>query len=581
MGIDPQLFAISGFARPKRRTTRSQQHTHTHEEVIMASASKTPHAADASFMRIEVVSMLKLVAVSFVAALLLALFVILGYAGAPVVSRSDFTSNATRCTSDFSLALLQECSGLTALLPPGTANGSVAAIDELLRLSEAEQVPILACMFDACTSASNRPFVRGDPDQLRVVHYSFGLNGFQHRNRYFYLQVAFPNQHRLEDHSFRVTMTPHVKGFYDNSTTGLRTFAQIVPEVRQQTLTIECAKDELFCDSQYFLRFGEIDYSDYQIDVLFNASEPLPLVGVDVQFKKTWGDEAFTNWVIGVRTFFLLASALVAVWYNVTLNKLSVRAQNLEQGWVATVTVMLFFFNDPFYVVEANYGGNPVKIMSVLFHVTFFQVLLLFWLVQLDNLRLQGKVQGVSNTQFFVPKLAFIAFFWLMNALYHGYMKYYANNDPTWNPLATNANFALVQAVCAAMSVFYLLWATYLVLASHQEIRARRVRYRYLVLLTFFMVVMAFVGLRIGAISPAPPSGGQWTSFQALFNVYVFTIAFLYAPSATAIKAAKRRMKSSKAAGESDAEASPALAQPVRSAPVDIADIQPSDLDVA
>ncbi|TYZ60350.1 hypothetical protein PybrP1_011201, partial [[Pythium] brassicae (nom. inval.)] len=351
LGLGPRPFVLLATKvvslRQSDALTRQSR-----TRAIMASTGKTPakatpHTADTSFMRIEVVSMLKLVAVSLTASLLLMLFVVLGYAGSPVVSRSDFTSNATRCTSDFSLARLQECSGLTALPPPGSENGSVAAIDELLRLSEAEQVPILACMFDACTSVSNRPFVRGDTDQLRVVHYSFGLNGFKHRNRYFYLQVAFPNSNRLESHSFRVTMTPHVKGFYDNSTTGARTFAQIIPEVRQQTLTIACTKDERFCDTQYFLRFGEIDYSDYQIDVLFNASEPLPLVGADAQFKKTWGDEAFTNWVIGIRTFFLLASALVAVWYNAKLSKLSARAQNLEQGWIATIVVTLFFFNDP------------------------------------------------------------------------------------------------------------------------------------------------------------------------------------------------------------------------------------------
>lgn len=552
---------------------------------------KSAHAAagaDASFMRIEVVSMLKLTTLSFVAVLVLTLFVAIGYVGSPAVSLSDFTSNATRCTSDFSLELFRECSQRTTTAASTAtasmdANGSVTAIDELLQLSETDQVPALACMFDACTNASNRPLV-GDvsPLQLQVAHYSFGLNGFQHRNRYFYLQVAFPNQNKTDDHSFRVTMTPHVKGFYTNASTGARAATQLIPDVRQQTLTIECARGAYFCKEQYFLRFGEIDFRDYQIDVLFNASEGLPLIGADVQFKKTWGTEAFTNWFIGVKLFFLVVSTVVAVWYNVKLSHLSVREQNLEQGWVATITVTLLLFNDPFYAAEATFGGNPVKVLSVLFHVTFFQMLLLFWLVMLDNMRLQGKVQGVSNTQFFTPKIVYIAFFWLLNAIYHGYMKYYANNDPTWNPLATNANFALVQALCGAMSIFYVLWVAYLVLVSHREIRSRRVRYRYLVLVTFFMVVMAFIGLGSGAISPAPPSGGQWTSFHALFNIYVYAIAYLYAPSASAVKSAKKRARTLDV--DADAEARPALSGDESNdatAPLDVADVTPGNLSLA
>lgn len=552
----------------------------------MASANKMKanaaslDGADASFMRIEVMSMLKLVAMSFLAMMVMFLFLVVGYAAAPAVSRSDYASNATRCTSDFSLALLQSCSGQNATASSTATSGSVAAIDELLRLSEDEQMPILSCMFDACTNSTNRPYHSSSVEELQVAHYSFGLNGFKHRNRYFYLQVAFPNKNKTDDHSFSVTMTPHVKGFYQNSSSGNRTFAQIIPEVRQQTLAIQCIKGTTFCKDQYFLRFGEIDYSDYQVDVLFNSSEGLlPINGSDPRFMKTWGTEAFTDWFIGVKIFFLLISALVAIWYNTSLNKLSTREQNLEQGWVATLTVTLIFFNDPFYVVEANFGGNPVKILSVLFHVTFFQVLLLFWLVMLDNLRLQGKVSGVSNSQFFTPKIVYISFFWLMNAIYHGYMKYYANNDPTWDPLATNANFALVQAICGAMSIFYVMWFTYLVLVSHQEIRSRRVRYRYLVLLTYFMVIMAFVGLGSGAISPAPTSGGQWTWFQALFNVYVYAIAYLYAPSSSAMKNARKRAHDHR--GEADAEASPVLGEPVHPAPIDLSDVEVRDVDVA
>lgn len=541
---------------------------------------------DGSFMRIEVISMLKLAFVSLIGVMFFTLFIVIGYGGAPAVTRSDYTSNPTRCTSEFSLALFRDCSGQK--LATGSrsedaafganASGSVAAIDEVLKLPVDEQVPILSCMFDSCTNTTSRAFVSDHEAGVQVAHYSFGLNGFKHRNRYFYLQVAFPNVNNDEDHSLNVTMTPRVKGFYENTTSGDQASAEIIPEIRQQTLTIPCLKGEMYCESQYFLRFGEIDYTDYQIDVLFNSSESLPVDGVNPQFKKTWGTEAFTNWLIGIKIFFLVTSGLVAIWYNVSLSKLSAREQNMEQGWVAAITVTLTFFNDPFYVVEANYGGNPVKILSLLFQVTFFQMLLLFWLVMLDNLRLQGKMNGVSNSQFFTPKITFIVVFWCVNVIYHAYMKYYSNNDPTWDPLASNAHFALAKALCGAMSIFYIFWIIYIVLLSHEEIRARRVRYRYFVLLNFFMVVMSFIGLGSGAISPAPSSGGQWTLFQTLFNVYVYAIAYLYAPSSTALKTSKKRAQTH---GSVDPEASPVLGEPVHPAPLDINDVSTGDLDLA
>ncbi|KAG2521017.1 hypothetical protein BBO99_00003447 [Phytophthora kernoviae] len=379
-------------------------------------------------------------------------------------------------------------------------------------------------MFDSCTSRTNRPFAN-TAQALHVVHYSFGLNGLSQRNRYFYLDAAFPNLKKTA-RSFEVTVTPHVKGLFLNTTTGNQTYAEITTDVVQRTITIECEADQIYCESDYFLRFGDIDFENYQVDVLFNSTESLVLNGSNVQFRKTWGTESFTDWLIGMKLFFLFLSLIVAVCYSFCINKLSAREQNIEQGFVVALVVSLIYFNDPFYFAEATYGSNSARILSVGFQTTFFQMLLLFWLVALDNLRLQGKESGVSNTKFFAPKIIFVACFWIIMALYYGYLKYNSNND------------------------------VILILLSLTEIRKRRMRYRYLVGLSLLMTIPSFSGLASGAFSPTPSSGGAWTSLQALFNVYVFTLCYLYAPSATTLENLRKRKQ---AHGDEDPESKAVL----------------------
>ncbi|RLN52116.1 hypothetical protein BBJ29_001635 [Phytophthora kernoviae] len=128
-----------------------------------------------------------------------------------------------------------------------------------------------------------------------------------------------------------------------------------------------------------------------------------------------------------VKLFFLFLSLIVAVCYSFCINKLSAREQNIEQGFVVALVVSLIYFNDPFYFAEATYGSNSARILSVGFQTTFFQMLLLFWLVALDNLRLQGKESGVSNTKFFASKIIFVACFWIIMALYYGCLEYNSN----------------------------------------------------------------------------------------------------------------------------------------------------------
>ncbi|GMF18559.1 unnamed protein product [Phytophthora fragariaefolia] len=511
---------------------------------------------DGSFMRIEVMSMLKLLLISGIAVTFLAVFVLLGFSGSPAVATSDWTSIPTRCTSDFSVSLYKECLGAnsTTDVEDTDANGTVSAIDEVLSLPSKEQASVLTCMFDACTNRTNRPFASNE-QSLHVVHYTFELNGFTQLNRYFYLEASFPNLLKTA-RTFDVTMTPHVKGFYLNETSGNQTYAEIITNVVQKTVTVECEEGESYCDPAYFLRFGDIDFSDYQVDVLLNSTEKLTLNGSNVQFRKTWGTESFTNWLIGMKLFFLFLSAIFACWYIFSINKLSEREQNVEQGFVMALALSLILFNDPFYTAEAKYGSNAARILSVGFQVTFFQMLLLFWLVSTDNLRLQGMENGVSNTRFFAPKIIFVAFFWLIMSIYYGYIKYNRNNDVTWDPLAENSNFALLKVMCGLLSAAFIVWYCVMIVMSIREIRARRIRYRYLVGLSFLMIVASFSGLANGSFSPTPSSGGAWTSLQTIFNVYVYTLCYLYAPSATTLNNLRKRKRTN---GGEDPEAKSVL----------------------
>ncbi|KAL3672947.1 hypothetical protein V7S43_002249 [Phytophthora oleae] len=502
---------------------------------------KAKPAEDGSFMRIDIISMLKLLLVSGVAVTFLALFVLIGFGGSPAVAKSDWTSNPTRCTSDFSISLYKECLGpnSTTTVQDTDVNGTISAIDEVLSLSSSEQRTVLTCMFDSCTNRTNRPFARNE-QTLHVVHYSFGLNGFSQLNRYFYLEASFPNLKKTA-RSFDVTMTPHVKGLYLNESSGNITSANVITNVVQKTVLVECEEGEAYCEPAYFLRFGDIDFNDYQVDVLFNSTESLALNGSNVQFRKTWGTESFTKWLIGVKFFFLFESAFIAAWYIFSVNKLSSREQNVEQGFVMALALSLILFNDPFYFTEAKYGSNAARILSVGFQVTFFQMLLLFWLVAIDNLRLQGKENGVSNVKFFGPKLFFVAFFWWIMVIYYCYIKYNRNNDVTWDPLAENSTFASLKTLCGLLSAVFIVWYCILIAMSFREIRTRRIRYRYLVALSLLMVIASFAGLASGEFSPTPSSGGAWTSLQTIFNIYVYTLCYLYAPSVTTLDNLRKR----------------------------------------
>ncbi|DBA04322.1 TPA: hypothetical protein N0F65_002084 [Lagenidium giganteum] len=525
----------------------------------MDKMARIDRASDGSFMRIEVISILKLACLSLTAILVVATFVIIGFGAAPPVSSTFLATHPERCEADFSLELFHECASNLSISTTESSD-RVAAIEELLKLPQQTQVPILVCMFDRCQQMTDEPFISENSEELRVAHYSFGLDGVDRKNRYMYVDIQFPNDNPDKDHAFSVTVTPRVKGFFFNDTSESESSIQVIRDVAQQTFTVSCSSGTSYCAPQYFLRFGDIAYFHYQIDVLLNSTDGLPINGTDVLFHVTKGTREFTNWMIGVKLFFLITSSLMALWYNLALNRLSEREQNMEQIWVVALGIALIAFNDPFYFAEANFGVDSIKLIGVVFQVSFFQLLLLFWLVALDNLRLQGKEQGVSDTAFFAPKVAFTFFFWLVMLVLYGFKKYFGNNDLAWDPLEKNSTFTMLKAITGGLSLWYLGWFFHLILLSRHEIRAKKPRYRILLMLSFAVVLVSFLGLGAGTFSPTPSSGGEWTSFQAIFNSYVFVLSYLFAPSATTTAKAKQRMQMS--GMNTPPEAAPSLGRP-------------------
>lgn len=547
-----------------------------------------------SFMRLQVISMLKLATLVLLATLTFILFMLLGYGAAPAPAATDFTSAPSRCTSEFSAPLFLSCAAqanVSVSLPqsiptPSSASSSslssdnatstataAAIVDQLLRLPESDQVNVLGCMLDACSASTQRPMTVADPEsELLFAHYAFNLSGLTQANRFVVMSVAFPNADITQDTTFDVTFTPHLRGYYTTNTSQSDGYLDLLlppGQRRTQTVSVTCLADLALCEPVHFLRLADLDFDSYRVDVLLNATTPLPINGRDPMFSKTWGTKQFTHWMLGIKLFFLLTTLTTCVWFFKQIAMLSAREQTLEQTWIAALAVALVLFNDPFYVLEAATGGNAFRFLSVLFQATFVMLLLLFWLLAIDNLRLEGKEGGVSNHTFFVPKMMFIGVFWIFMVAYHAFLKFQSTNDPTWDPLHGNATVAMLKSLLALFSFMYIGWFLGLAIMSRDVIKDLRPRFRYLLVLSLWVVLVAFLSVGDGAISPTPTRGGAWTTSHALFNIYTMALEYLFAPSATALLAARQRTDQRGDGGGGgadkqpveDPEATPALAE--------------------
>ena len=299
--------------------------------------------------------------------------------------------------------------------------------------------------------------------------------------------------------------------------------------------TIMCHAFQLYCEPAMFLRFGDVAYKEYAIDLLIHSAsnETLPLQGNDALFYISVGNPAFSNWLLGFKITFFILSGIVTLLYRYQLRKITVAERTLEQQWVYYLLITLLFFNDPMYVLEIQYGTDLLLIVALLFQVTFFVMLLLFVLIMLDHIHIIACDLRFNASRFYTPKYVYMGTLWLFLTLVFGYAKFQDDNDPIWIPQTQYSGYLPCLYIATLLLDIYLFWTVCLFFRDVRYIASLPRRYRLFLGLTAVVFGTAIVGLLLGAYAPIPINAGEWTGFYALFNLYVMLLAFFYSPAAS------------------------------------------------
>lgn len=93
----------------------------------------------------------------------------------------------------------------------------------------------------------------------------------------------------------------------------------------------------------------------------------------------------FTKYSFAVRYIFFALSALGCILYIVRFLKIPAAERILEQKMIVVLSVLLVFFNDPFYPVTVLQPNRASSYFSVFFIINFTLFLIFTWIVFLDR----------------------------------------------------------------------------------------------------------------------------------------------------------------------------------------------------
>eukprot|EP00941_MAST-03F_sp_MAST-3F-sp1_P005766 g5766.t1 len=256
------------------------------------------------------------------------------------------------------------------------------------------------------------------------------------------------------------------------------------------------------------------------------------------RFEMKYVNVHFTEFEFALKYFFVSASVIVSYLYFTGLRKhVNQQYWSYEQKWVAYLSILLIFFNDPFFVLEIYTPNILWTALYVLQDTAFLMSLLLFWLCVFAVISRDAYWEERTEARglfFYGPKIILVLFMWLLATTTYMWVRLQTEGDPSKYATTEFEHFTFAKM---GLEVLFAVYAVYLgVLIVQTVFAATRFRgttkpqFIFVFAVTIIAVLIAIVGLLMGAFAPEVIYVVEFTTFYGACNCYIFLLCYAYYP---------------------------------------------------
>lgn len=289
-----------------------------------------------------------------------------------------------------------------------------------------------------------------------------------------------------------------------------------IADKKKHVRKVWCPAGQEYCQNITVFAENTIRYNTYNMSV--HLQHPLgPALckdgkepQLDMKLSLVHMNAAFTSYELGFKYTQCALTLLVMLAFFLPLRRVPRRQVSYEQRWIVILLVLLFFFNDPFMVFEVHSASPVPSVLYTIFLVSFITAVLLFWLCIIDVIRTtaEGR-ESTSKTRgmcFYIPKIILTLGLWFAMISVYLWTRLQQRQDPAYSTPDDFTHFTFFKVVCIVLVALYCLWLLYLIVRAIGEIKRLPSQFMFISALTGLTIVIAVIGIGVGAFSPLPVS---------------------------------------------------------------------------
>lgn len=258
-----------------------------------------------------------------------------------------------------------------------------------------------------------------------------------------------------------------------------------------------------------------------------SAATPFPNVSEVIPEILTVNTE-FTKYSIIIRYLYFGLSLIACVVYMVMLRRVPSGEKIVEQKMIAVLSVLLIFFNDPFYPITVMFPNKASSYFSVFFVINFVIFLMFFWIIFLDRMYYED---GQKQTNLLNKKriIYIVVTYILVLVLYTLIAMDHIEGLPIVRTEELTSNkyigLELISLLVVVLGFSYIVF-TYIRLC----IKADQLLWRNQLFLFFsvFFIVMVIALFFVNGFEINSFAGNRILLLFTMMNMYVFYMQYMY-----------------------------------------------------
>lgn len=150
-------------------------------------------------------------------------------------------------------------------------------------------------------------------------------------------------------------------------------------------LEIVCLKGNSVCERNTFIFYPEVNHAKYKLEIELDTGMMIGDIN-SMSFSAVTANSKYTMFLLLLRYSLFIISVLLGTRYLKLYWAMNNFVKTFEHKAICWLSILLIFFNDPFYAATILKANLFFAFLSTLFVCTFITTLVIFWIVMVQRI---------------------------------------------------------------------------------------------------------------------------------------------------------------------------------------------------